>query len=203
MSNGDLHWIANYIWGIADDVSETSTCAAKVPGHHLADDGAAPAGCGSGRQQAGGARHEGAAGRGLRQAAGQAFYNTSTFTLRDLRARASRQQFRADFEAYLDGFSPNVQHRSGMLTFNVLDVEVATPRGGVSARRASVPAWSSETTNCTVACRRTTGRRVDAHRGSGGHRRSEAVWARAERVDIGDTPKRFLKCFEESRERPA
>ena len=26
-----------------------------------------------------------------------------------LRARASRQQLRADFEAYLDGFSPNVQ----------------------------------------------------------------------------------------------
>ena len=45
----------------------------------------------------------------LRQAAGQAFYNTSKFTLRDLRARASRQQLRADFEAYLDGFSPNVQ----------------------------------------------------------------------------------------------
>ena len=45
----------------------------------------------------------------LRAAAGQAFYNTSKFTLRDLRARASRQQLRADFEAYLDGFSPNVQ----------------------------------------------------------------------------------------------
>jgi type I restriction enzyme M protein len=45
----------------------------------------------------------------LRQAAGQAFYNTSRFTLRDLRARASQQQLRADFEAYLDGFSPNVQ----------------------------------------------------------------------------------------------
>ncbi|MDX2134727.1 MAG: class I SAM-dependent DNA methyltransferase [Saprospiraceae bacterium] len=45
----------------------------------------------------------------LCQAAGQAFYNTSPFTLRDLRARASRQQLRADFEAYLDGFSPNVQ----------------------------------------------------------------------------------------------
>ena len=45
----------------------------------------------------------------LRPAAGQAFYNTSQFTLRDLRARASRQQLRADFEAYLDGFSPNVQ----------------------------------------------------------------------------------------------
>jgi type I restriction enzyme M protein len=45
----------------------------------------------------------------LRQAAGQPFYNTSPFTLRDLRARASQQQLRADFEAYLDGFSPNVQ----------------------------------------------------------------------------------------------
>ena len=45
----------------------------------------------------------------LRKAAGQDFYNTSKFTLRDLRARANQQQLRADFEAYLDGFSPNVQ----------------------------------------------------------------------------------------------
>jgi type I restriction enzyme M protein len=45
----------------------------------------------------------------LRQAAGQAFYNTSKFRLRDLRSRASQQQLRSDFEAYLDGFSPNVQ----------------------------------------------------------------------------------------------
>src|SRR5687768_3346762 len=45
----------------------------------------------------------------LRQAAGQGFYNTSKFTLRDLRNRASQQALKADFEAYLDGFSPNVQ----------------------------------------------------------------------------------------------
>jgi type I restriction enzyme M protein len=45
----------------------------------------------------------------LRQAAGQAVYNTSKFTLRDLRSRANQQQLRHDFEAYLDGFSPNVQ----------------------------------------------------------------------------------------------
>ena len=44
----------------------------------------------------------------LREAAGQAFYNTSKFTLHDLRARASRHQHRADFEDYLDGFSPGV-----------------------------------------------------------------------------------------------
>jgi type I restriction enzyme M protein len=45
----------------------------------------------------------------LRSAAGQAFYNASPFTLHDLRSRAKAQQLQADFEAYLDGFSPNVQ----------------------------------------------------------------------------------------------
>ncbi len=47
--------------------------------------------------------------RALRQASDEAFYNISPFKLRDLRARAHQQQLRADFEAYLDGFSPNVQ----------------------------------------------------------------------------------------------
>ena len=47
--------------------------------------------------------------RALRQAAGEAFYNTSPFRLRDLRAIGRQQQLRANFEAYLDGFSPNVQ----------------------------------------------------------------------------------------------
>ena len=45
----------------------------------------------------------------LRAAAGQAFYNTSPFRLRDLLSRAKAQQLRDDFTAYLDGFSPNVQ----------------------------------------------------------------------------------------------
>ena len=45
----------------------------------------------------------------LCQAAGEAFYNVSPFTLRDLKNRAKQQQLKADFEAYLDGFSPNVQ----------------------------------------------------------------------------------------------
>lgn len=40
---------------------------------------------------------------------GEAFYNTSPFTLRGLTAKSRRQQLRADFETYLDGFSPNVQ----------------------------------------------------------------------------------------------
>ena len=42
-------------------------------------------------------------------ASGQAFYNTSKFALRDLKSRGSQQQLLADFEDYLNGFSPNVQ----------------------------------------------------------------------------------------------
>jgi type I restriction enzyme M protein len=45
----------------------------------------------------------------LSSAAGQSFYNTSRFTLRDLKSRGSQQQLLADFEDYLNGFSPNVQ----------------------------------------------------------------------------------------------
>ena len=45
----------------------------------------------------------------LRQASGESFYNTSPFLLRDLTSRGRQQLLRADFEAYLDGFSPNVQ----------------------------------------------------------------------------------------------
>ena len=45
----------------------------------------------------------------LRQSSGEAFYNTSPFRLRDLASRGRQQHLRADFEAYLDGFSPNVQ----------------------------------------------------------------------------------------------
>ena len=117
MEQGQLNWITSYIWGIADDVlrdlyvrgkyrdvilpmtvlrrldavleptkkavldMKTSLDKAKIVHQDQA----------------------------LRQAAGQAFYNTSQFTLRDLKARASQQQLKADFEAYLDGFSPNVQ----------------------------------------------------------------------------------------------
>lgn len=45
----------------------------------------------------------------LCNAAGQAFCNSSPFLLRDLTSRAKKQTLKADFEAYLDGFSPNVQ----------------------------------------------------------------------------------------------
>lgn len=45
----------------------------------------------------------------LCNAAGQAFCNASPFLLKDLTSRAQKQTLEADFQAYLDGFSPNVQ----------------------------------------------------------------------------------------------
>ena len=42
-------------------------------------------------------------------AADQAFCNASPFLLKDLTSRAKKQTLKVDFEAYLDGFSPNVQ----------------------------------------------------------------------------------------------
>jgi len=111
--NGDLNWVANFIWNIADDVlrdlyvrgkyrdvilpmtvlrrldavleptknavldAKTNLDKAKITNQDMA----------------------------LRAAAGQGFYNTSKFTLRDLRSRGNQQQLRSDF----DGFSPNVQ----------------------------------------------------------------------------------------------
>lgn len=41
--------------------------------------------------------------------AGQAFCNSSPYVLKQLKARTNRQQLKADFIAYLDGFSENVQ----------------------------------------------------------------------------------------------
>ena len=117
MSNGDLHWIANYIWGIADDVLRDLYVRGKYRDvilpmtvlrrldAVLVDSKPNVLEMKAVLAQTGVVEQDAA----LRQAAGQAFYNTSKFTLRDLRARASRQQLRADFEAYLDGFSPNVQ----------------------------------------------------------------------------------------------
>lgn len=117
MPNGDLNWIAGFIWSIADDVLrdvyvrgkyrdvilpmtvirrldavlEPSKEAILKLSKQLDDAGVA-------NKQA-----------ALCQASGNAFYNISPFTLRDLRARAKQQQLKADFEAFLDGFSPNVQ----------------------------------------------------------------------------------------------
>ncbi len=117
LDQSHLTWITGYIWGIADDVLRDLYVRGKYrdvilpmtilrrfdavlePTKQAVLDMEASL-------DKSGIVHKDQA---LRQAAGQAFYNTSKFTLRDLRARASRQQLRADFEAYLDGFSPNVQ----------------------------------------------------------------------------------------------
>src|SRR5688572_25837613 len=117
MSNGNLNWIANFIWGIADDVlrdvyvrgkyrdvvlpmivvrrldavlEPTKERVLEMKAHLDASGVASPESA-------------------LRSASGQAFYNASPFRLRDLKNRTKTQQLRDDFVAYLDGFSPNVQ----------------------------------------------------------------------------------------------
>ncbi len=45
----------------------------------------------------------------LRQAAGHDFYNSSGFTMRGLSSITNSGRLKLDLEAYLDGFSPNVQ----------------------------------------------------------------------------------------------
>ena len=113
----NLNWITNFIWGIADDVLRDVYVRGKYrdvilpmvvirrldavlePTKQAVLDMKATL-------DAAGVVTQHAA---LCQQAGEAFYNTSRWTLRDLRGRARQQQLRADFEAYLDGFSPNVQ----------------------------------------------------------------------------------------------
>ncbi len=117
MNSHDVNWIAGYIWGIADDVLRDVYVRGKYRDvilpmtvlrrldAVLEDKKKAVLERKSMLDEAGVVEQDGA----LRDASGQAFYNFSKFTLHDLRARASRQQLEADFRAYLDGFSPNVQ----------------------------------------------------------------------------------------------
>ena len=117
MNSTDLNWIANYIWGIADDVLRDLYVRGKYRDvilpmtvlrrldvvleetkQAVLDMKASLDALGIVEQDP-----------ALRQASKQEFYNTSKFTLRDLRSRSNRQQLTADFKAYIDGFSPNVQ----------------------------------------------------------------------------------------------
>jgi type I restriction enzyme M protein len=117
MEQPQLSWIANFIWGIADDVLRDVYVRGKYRDIILPmtvvrrlDAVLEPA---KGKvlamreqlDQAGVVQQDAA----LRKASGQAFYNTSKFTLRDLRNRAKTLQLKSDFEDYLDGFSPNVR----------------------------------------------------------------------------------------------
>jgi type I restriction enzyme M protein len=112
-----VNWIANFIWGIADDVLRDIYVRGKYRDVILPmtvirrlDAVLEPTKKAvlemKERLDKAGIANQDAA---LKQASGLAFYNTSPFTLRDLKARAKQQQLRADFEAYLEGFSPNVQ----------------------------------------------------------------------------------------------
>ena len=116
MDQSQLSWIASFIWGIADDVLRDLYVRGKYRDVILPmtvirrlDSILEPRKSAVLKLKAqldmAQIHNQDAA---LRGAARQAFYNTSKFTLRDLKARASQQQLRADFEAYLDGFSPNV-----------------------------------------------------------------------------------------------
>lgn len=117
MDQSQLSWLTNFIWGIADDVLRDLYVRGKYrdvilpmtvlrrldavlePTKPAVRDMKAML---DGQKIA-------AQDPALRQASGQAFYNTSPFTLADLRHRANRERLKADFETYLDGFSPNVQ----------------------------------------------------------------------------------------------
>ena len=117
MEQSQLNWIAGYIWGIADDVLRDLYKRGEyrdiiLPATVLRRFDAvleptkqAVLDMKKSLDKAKITNQDAA----LRQVSGQAFYNTSKFTMRDLKARVSQQQLRADFEAYLDGFSPNAQ----------------------------------------------------------------------------------------------
>ncbi len=120
MSAPNTNWIAGFIWGIADDVLRDLYVRGKyrdviLPMTVLRRLDAvleptkqAVLDLKASLDDAGVVNQDAA----LCQASGQAVYNSSTFTLRDLRGRASQQQLRADFEAYLDGFSSNGSRHS-------------------------------------------------------------------------------------------
>jgi type I restriction enzyme M protein len=117
MTDNNVGWIANFIWGIADDVLRDVYVRGKYRDvilpmtvirrlDALLEPTKEAVLNMKALLDAAGSVDQTAA---LCQAASQGFCNASKFTLRDLKARAKQQQLKADFEAYLDGFSPNVQ----------------------------------------------------------------------------------------------
>lgn len=117
MQNGQLNWITNFIWGIADDILRDVFVRGKYRDvilpmtvirrldAVLEPTKEAVLKMNEQLDKAGIANKE----QVLCQAAKESFYNTSPFRLRDLTSRGKQQQLKTDFEAYLDGFSVNVQ----------------------------------------------------------------------------------------------
>ena len=117
MEQPQLSWITTFIWGIADDVLRDVYVRGKYRDlilpmtvirrlDALLEPTKREVLEMQKRLDEAGVVHQDAA---LKKVSGHPFYNTSAFTLRDLRNRAKAQQLQADFEAYLDGFSDNVQ----------------------------------------------------------------------------------------------
>src|SRR5262245_7333189 len=117
MLPSQLTWIANFIWGIADDVLRDVYVRGKYRDVILPmtvirrlDAVLEPTkksvlDMKERLDQAKVVNQE----QALKWSSDKAFYNISPFTLSDLRARAKHQQLKADFVAYLVGFSLNVQ----------------------------------------------------------------------------------------------
>ena len=118
MSNDqNINWITNFLWGIADDVLRDLYVRGKyrdviLPMVVLQRLDAVLATTKDEVLK----RHEALDSLGvndqepaLRKESGYPFYNTSKFSLKDLRNRGNQQQLRADFEDWLNGFSKNVQ----------------------------------------------------------------------------------------------
>ena len=100
MGNNDLNWIANFIWGIADDVLRDLYVRGKYRDvilpmtvlwridSLLESSKQAVLEMKTSLDKAGIVHQD----QALQQAAGQAFYNTSKFILRDLKARTRNQK---------------------------------------------------------------------------------------------------------------
>jgi type I restriction enzyme M protein len=117
MDSAQLNWLTNFTWNIADDVLRDVYVRGKYRDVILPmtvlrrlDAVLEPTKTAVLEMKAA-LDKEGVTNQddALRAASGQAFYNTSPFLLRDLKSRATQQKLKDDFEAYLDGFSPNVQ----------------------------------------------------------------------------------------------
>ena len=110
--NASINWIAGFIWGIADDVLRDLYVRGKYRDvilpmtvllrldTLLEPTKSSVLAMRDTLDKAGIVNQEAA----LRDAAGLPFYNTSRFSLNDLRNRGSQQQLKADFEDWLDGW---------------------------------------------------------------------------------------------------
>ena len=110
--------IVSFIWGIADDVLRDLYVRGKYRDVILPMMRAAPPRRGAGADQAGRARHEGDARQSRHHQPGRSALarpparpstTPRSSPCATCEPRGSQQQLKADFEAYLDGFSPNVQ----------------------------------------------------------------------------------------------